>query len=345
MPAQWKAAAIGGGVLVLAVAAFLVLANRESALPGLGRVLGARTCPLTGEAPKDESVLDRPAVAVKIENAAVAYPLSGLEKADIVFEEAVEGGITRFMAIYHCRNTSKAGPVRSARLIDPAIMTPTTRLLAFSGANNPVLEALGDADVVTLTESDVGQAMRRIPRAGVTSEHTLYANTAKLRKLGTKRFDDPPPGDSYDFGEPAGRARRARRVTIDFSGATQIVYDFEDGRWLRSQAGEPFMSSSGTQIAADNVLVEEHKVVFSKTIVDVAGNPSIEIADPTGSGRAVLFRDGRAVAGRWIRESIEASVRFETRSGDPMVLKPGTTWVELVPSDRGEVKGSFSYER
>jgi hypothetical protein len=85
--------------------------------------------------------------------------------------------------------------------------------------------------------------------------------------------------------------------------------------------------------------------VFSKSIVDAAGNPSIEIADPTGSGRAVLFRDGRAIRGRWIRDSVEDAVRFETASGDPMVLKPGTTWVELVPSGKGDVKGSFSHEK
>jgi hypothetical protein len=345
MTAQWRLAVIGGGVLALALAAFFLLGSRDSGLPGLGRVLRAETCPLTGEEPRNEELLDRPAVAVKIENAAVAYPLSGLERADIVYEEAVEGGITRFMAVYHCGNTPKAGPVRSARLIDAAIMTPTTRLLAFSGANKPVLDALRRADIVMLQESDAGAAMSRIPRPGITSEHTLYANSAKLRKLGAKRFGDPPPGDSYSFGPLEGRSKRARRVTINFSGSTEVTYEHRDGQWLRSQNGEPFVVESGKQIAVDNVLLEEHEVNFSKSIFDVAGNPSIEIADPTGSGRALLFRDGRVIRGRWVRESIEGAVRFETRAGEVMILKPGTTWVELVPSAKGDVKGSFSYER
>jgi Protein of unknown function (DUF3048) N-terminal domain/Protein of unknown function (DUF3048) C-terminal domain len=343
MPAQWRAAAIGAGVLVAAAGAFFLLASRDSGVPGLGRVLGAKTCPLTGVEPDNESLLDRPALAVKVENAAVAYPLSGLEKADVVFEEAVEGGITRFMAIYHCRNTAKAGPVRSARLIDPAIMTPTTRLLAFSGGNRPVLEALRKAGIVMIQESDAGGGMRRIAREGVTSEHTLYADTAALRRLGSKKFDDSPPEGAFEFGDAAGASKRARRVTINFSGATQITYDYKGGRWLRSQNGARFMSSSGDRIGVDNVLVEVHEVVFSKTIVDVAGNPSVEIADPTGSGRAVLFRDGRAIRGRWVRPSIKEAVRFETRAGDAMTFKPGTIWVELVPSGKGDVKGSFSY--
>jgi hypothetical protein len=346
MTTQVKAVAVGAVVLLLALVAFFLLGGREDGVPGLASVLEPATCPLTGQEPRDESALDRPAVAIKVENAAVAYPLSGLENADIVYEEAVEGGITRFMAIYHCGGTSKAGPVRSARLVDAAIMTPTTRILAFSGANQPVLQALKKADIVMVQEGEAGPAMQRIPREGITSEHTLYADAGKLRRVAADRFSDAPPGDSYDFGDlPEDGARRARRVTINFSGATEISYVWSDGAWLRSQAGEPFMAESGEQISVDNVLIEEHEVNFSESIVDAAGNPSVEIDDVTGSGRAVLFRDGRAVRGRWIRESVEDAVRFETRSGDTMALDPGTTWIHLVPSDKGEVKGSFSFER
>ncbi|MFN2491106.1 MAG: DUF3048 domain-containing protein [Actinomycetota bacterium] len=345
MSTQWRAAAIAGGVAVVAVLAYLLLSGRGADVPVLGAVLEPKTCPLTGVEPKNESILERPAVAVKVENAAVAYPLSGLEKADIVYEEAVEGGITRFMAIYHCTDSRKAGPVRSARLVDPSIMTPTTRILAFSGANQPVLDALKKAEIVMITESEAGGAMQRVAREGITSEHTLYADATKVRKAGSKKFDDAPPGESYNFGALEGKAKKASTMTINFSGATTITYEWSEGAWHRSQSGAPFVAESGKQIAVDNVLIEEHEVDFSKTIVDVAGNPSIEIADRTGSGRAVLFRDGRAIAGRWERDSIEDAVRFETRSGDEMMLHPGNTWVELVPSDKGDVKGSFSYEK
>ena len=333
---------IGGGIAVLAVVVFVVL--RAEDVPVLGRFVQPKTCPLTGEEPKDEGILDRPAVAVKIENAAVAYPLSGLEKADIVYEEAVEGGVTRFMAIYHCADASKAGPVRSARAVDPAIMIPTTKILAFSGANEPVMEALGQNDVVVVDEDSADSAMRRIDRPGISLEHTLYANTAGTRKVGLKDFDEPPSGDGFEFGDLEGKTKKATTVQIVFSAATSITYEFQGGAYLRSQAGEPFVDESGDQIAVDNVLIEEHVVNFSDTIKDVAGNPSLEIADETGSGRAVLFRDGKAVVGTWNREELEGPVRFETKSGDTMLLTPGSTWIHLVPSQKGEIKGSFSYE-
>ncbi len=333
---------IGGGIAALAVVAFFLFGGAEN-VPGIRALVEPKTCPLTGEEPDDEAILDRPAVAVKIENASVAYPLSGLEKADVVYEEAVEGGVTRFMAIYHCTDAEKAGPVRSARAVDPAIMIPTTKILAFSGANEPVMQALGESDVVIVDEDSADSAMRRVERPGISLEHTLYANTAGSRKVGQKEFDEAPSGDGFEFGDTEGKTKKASTVQIDFSAATSITYEFQGGAYLRSQAGQPFVAETGKQISVDNVMIEEHEVNFSE-IKDIAGNPSLEIADETGTGRAVLFRDGRAIVGTWTREELEGTVRFETKSGDTMLLTPGSTWIHLVPSQEGDVKGSFSYE-
>lgn len=330
-------------VVALAGGAYVLLGGKDdiiSALPGGD----PPTCPLSGAEPRNDAVLERPAVAVKVENAPIAYPLSGLEDAEIVYEELVEGGVTRFMALYGCTDSRKVGPVRSARAIDPSIMTPATRILGFSGANKTVVDALDDAGIVQIEETQAGDAMQRIPREGLASEHTLYADTAKLRRVGAKRYDDAPPDDLYEFGDLEGDAKRAGSVTIEFSDVTTVSYEFRGGKWRRFQAGQPFVDDGGKQIAVDNVLVEEH-VVNESNIVDVTGTPSVEIGDVTGSGRAVLFRDGRVVTGRWVREDVEGAVRFETRSGDRMVFAPGTTWIHLVPNDQGDVKGSFSYER
>ncbi len=346
MTTRVQVAAAGVGIIVLAVAAFFLLSGRGPAIPGVIPGIGAPpTCPLSGEEPRDEALLDRPAVAIKVENAAVAYPLSGLEKAEVVYEELVEGGVTRFMAIYHCSDSSKVGPVRSAREIDPTIMTPTTRILGFSGANEPVLKALDEAEIVQVTETAAGDAMRRVPRAGLTSEHTLYASTPKIRQVGQKKYEDPPPRESYESGELSGGAKKAGSIEITFSSATTIDYKFKGGSYLRSQNGAAFETESGAQVAVDNVLIEEHEVELSKKIVDVAGNPSVVIADQTGSGRAVLFRDGRVVVGRWSRESVDAPVTFETKQGDKMLFAQGSIWIHLVPSDKGEVKGSFDYAK
>lgn len=305
---------------------------------------GPSICPLTGLKPPSDEATARPAIAVKIENNPVAYPLSGLQQAEIVFEEEVEGGATRFMALYHCTDSAKVGPLRSARTVDPAIMTPITRLLAAAGGNKIVLKALRKGDIISIDEKSAGKAMRRISRPGIAVEHTLYGSTSALRKKGQERFSDPPPAGLFEFGDLEGPARRARTITVNFSGSRTIEYRWGGSGWTRFEAGERFIVEGGKAIKVDNVIVEQHTVNRAKGLTDIAGNPSVEIVDVTGSGKAVLFRDGKAIVGRWHRASRDERVTFKTKSGEEMILHPGTTWIELVPSSKGDVKGSFSFK-
>ena len=347
MSGKAKAGIAAGGVLLLAVGSFFLLGGRDA--PLVGGIVDAidpepATCPLSGVEPEKEALIERPAVAVKVENTSIAYPLKGLDQAEIVYEELVEGGITRFLAMYHCTDAELAGPIRSARVVDPAIMTPTTYILAFSGANDHVFGRLDEAGIVQIEENAAGEAMQRV-ETGDSFEHTLFADTAAIRKLGRKDYNEPPPDDVYVFGDmPEGKFRKANEITIEFSGNTTVSYTFDTGKYYRYQGGEPFMADTGEQIAVENVLIEAHAVNLSN-VKDVAGTAGVEIADVTGSGKAVLFRDGRAIKGRWIRDAIEDPVRFETQDGETMVLKPGATWIHLVPNDKGEVKGSFSFAK
>lgn len=339
-----RAAGIGGGVLVLAAATFFLLGNRNgSPLENLGDIVDPEpaTCPLTGLEPRKESLLDRPAVAVKIENNPVAYPLSGLEDAEVVYEELVEGGLTRFMAIYHCTDAEKAGPVRSAREVDAAIMTPVTRILAAAGGNDHVRRVLTDADIVLIDEQTSGDAMQRIPRDGILIEHTLYADTTALRKVGRKEFDEVPPDDLRKFGDLEVKGKKAETISLEF-GTASSSYEWDGTKWLRFDEGQPLMSESGQQLSTQNVVIEEHDIDYS-AVTDVTGTASTVIKDVTGSGRAVFFRDGRAVKGTWERETVEGPVKFLTKKGDEVVFAPGTIWIELIPSNKGEAKGSFSY--
>lgn len=345
MSGKAKAGLAVGGVLAVALGSFFLLGGRDvKDIPIVGDAIdpAPATCPLSGVEPSKESVLSRPAIAVKIENSSVAYPLKGLESAEIVYEELVEGGITRFLAMYHCTDAELAGPIRSARVVDPAIMTPTTYILAFSGANDHVFGRLDEAGIIQIEENAAGSAMQRV-ETGASFEHTLFADTAAVRKLGRGEYSDPPPEDVYEFGDlPDGKFKKANEIELVFSGGTTVSYKFDTGKYYRYQAGEPFMSDTGDQIAVDNVLIEMHTVNLSGP-TDVAGTAGTEIADVTGSGKAVLFRDGVAVKGTWIREAIEDPVRFQTEDGGTMILKPGTTWIALLPNNKGEAKGSFDF--
>jgi Protein of unknown function (DUF3048) N-terminal domain/Protein of unknown function (DUF3048) C-terminal domain len=315
-------------------------------------VVEPAVCPLTGRRPTRDSILDRPALALKIENLPSAYPDSGLEKADIVFEEPVEGGLTRFVAVYHCGDAAKAGPVRSARPIDPVLIRPMTRLLADGGGAPGDLNALRKAKIFSISggaprphEILAGGAMRRISRPGMAYEHTLYANTAALRKLGEKHFGSPPPDGIFNFGEPEAVGKKAHSITVNYQNATIVNYHWRHGMWMRYEGSEPFVTGAGKQLGFQNVLVLQYKIDLSKTDVDVLGNGAPVIRNPTGTGKAFLFRDGHAVKGRWTRKSLKDPMTLETKSGQDMVLHPGHTIIEVLPNNKGQIEGKLSFKK
>ncbi|MGI8775275.1 MAG: DUF3048 domain-containing protein [Actinomycetota bacterium] len=300
------------------------------------------TCPLTGEKARPRMNLDRPAVALKIENSPQARPQSGLESADLVYEEVVEGGITRFMAIFHCGSVAQAGPVRSARFDDPKIAKPFTTLLAYSGGNAIVEAELAERGLVTVDEDTPGEALYRVPE-GVFELHNLFADIPRLRRLAQRADVDAPP--SLKFGDLQQGARRARSVSLNFLATNTIEYRWSGNAWQRFEASAPFMTAGGEQLEVTNLIVQEVTVNDSTTIRDVAGNPSPDI-DLYSSGKALLFRDGKVVRGRWKTDDKGEATTFTTRkTGEDFVLAPGNTWIELVPSPAGSVKGSFSFTK
>ena len=297
-------------------------------------------CPLTGEDPPKGLDMARPAVALKIENSPDSRPQTGLDQADIVYEEIVEGGITRFMAIYHCHDVAEGGPVRSARFDDPKIAKPFTRIIAFSGANQIVLNELSKQKVIGLDERNASGPLFRVP-PGSTDVHSVFGNTVRLRKLGLRKKGKigPPKNSYFEFGDLPDGAKKAKSVTLNFNPSNEITWRWKNNKWVRSEAGVPFNSSGGEQIGTPNLLVQEIDVSDSTTITDVAGNPSPDI-DLNGKGRAFLFRDGQVIRGTW--KANKAGVpSFETSRGEPFTFEIGSTWIELLPSKKGNVQGSI----
>lgn len=296
------------------------------------------TCPLTGKPPPKGVDLERPAVAVKIENSPQARPQHGLQNADLVFEEIVEGGITRFMAIYHCGKAKDAGPVRSARFDDPKIARPFTRVLAYSGSNGLVDKELQKRKMVLLNELNQRGAFFRVP-LGTILVHNLFVRTEVLRTDDRVKKVDPPRDDVFIFGDVQSGAKKARSVRVNFNASITIEYKWEGRMWKRYEDGA-FMTNTGKQIAVPNVLIQQVDVNNSRRLVDVAGNASPKL-DLTGKGKALLFRDGKVIKGTW--EMKNGRPFYRTASGDDFVFATGPIWVELVPSKKGEVKGSVAF--
>jgi hypothetical protein len=330
-------------VVLAAVVALVVLALTGNAPAPIQAIVDKATgkptpCPLTGTLRTGgKDALVRPLIAVKVENTDAAYPLAGLERADVIYEEPVEGSITRFAAFFQCKDAGRVGPVRSARTTDPKILLQSSDapILAYSGANPTVANALDKAGIVSYTEISANAAYVR--DGARSAPHNLFVSLKKLYVLAKKsgaEFSLPDPIFRFDEAVPSP-SRRRTSASVAFSPSNIVDWAWSKGRWVRLLAGEPMLSESGAPIAVDNVVIQE-VVVTASNIVDVAGYPSPDVK-LVGEGRAWILRDGRLVIGRWRRPSLGDVTVFETKAGDEIALAPGTTFVQLVPKDGGEV--------
>jgi hypothetical protein len=323
-------------LLVAVVVGFVLSGSKNPVTSAINRLTGNSTtppapCPLTGLAPRGgKAVPQRPVLAIKVENTSEAYPLAGLDRADVVYEELVEGGITRFMAVYQCSDSTRVGPVRSARTTDPGLLVQygAHPLLAYSGGQRAVVDLVNKSGTIGLTETSAAGALRR--DTARVAPHNLFGNTRSLyaaAKRSSKNEGAPDP--LFTFGTQMQRGKTVRGAQIGFSSGSTAAWSWSGGRWVRLHDGAPMKLDDGAPIEADNVLIQQVVVAPGK-LVDVLGNPSPDVT-LTGSGKAWLLRDGKVVTGRWQRDTLDDPTVIRTRAGDTFVLKPGQTWVELAP--------------
>lgn len=285
--------------------------------------------PLTGvEVHDDPELLERPVLAVKIENTPAASPQAGLDAADVVFEENVEGGVTRFLALFHSHIPERAGPVRSARFVDTGVVRGFDAALVYSGARDEVDRALAAAGIELLTEGDPGFA--RDP--GRSAPHNLFADLRQLVDLAAAAGVPPAEPTGWEWAGDAPSGGDGDEVEVAMSGAvrTQWRYDPAAGVYRRSQNGTATTVTGSGEIGAANVVVLASDV-HTGGCCDSAGGAYVE-TDPVGEGRAVLLRDGRWYEGRWRKDAADAQYELTDPDGDPLVLAPGPTWIHLAPA-------------
>lgn len=291
--------------------------------------------PLTGLEDTDPAA--RPALAVKIENSAQARPQTGLAEADIVWEEMVEGGITRFNAVYHSQLPPSVGPIRSVRPMDAAIVAPLGGPQVISGGQRLFLEDVAAAGVQLISHDGGGDGFERNPDR--RAPHNLYGSPEVFVEQAESQDPPPPQLEMAATPEEATASlagEPATAVALTFPAASPgWTWDEESGAWLRDESGEPALAASGEQLTTTNVVVLRVEIVAS------AGRDQSGDAVPetvlVGEGDALVASGGQVIETTWRKSSPQDPVELQSADGAPVLLAPGTTWIELVPSDRGDV--------
>lgn len=298
-----------------------------------GAPVDANRAPLTGLAL--EAPVNRPALVVKIDNAPKARPQFGIAQADMVIEEGVEGGITRFATVFHSRDAGSVGPVRSARSTDIHLATPLQRpLYAYSGAAPGIEAMLNRSPFVNVGIGRLPGAYRR--ERSRPSPYNLFSSTQALFAAAPAGATNPKP--LFDIGgadeKPAGEP--VKKLTLAWVGRvrTDVTWTWEPN-WKRVQNGTPHVDAGGGAITPRNIVVLFVKYEDTGSR-DNSGEPVPE-AKLIGEGDAWVLRDGTLVRGKWRKPSEEAPIKLLDAQGKDVRLLPGQTWVELPAPGMGSV--------
>ena len=284
--------------------------------------------PLTGLPVTDPAAAGRPALVVKIDNNEKARPQSGLNEADIVFEEIVEVQ-TRFAAVFHSQVADPVGPIRSGRTQDIDLLGSfNAPMFMWSGGNAAVTRAIEDSDLVNLNaqHSNVYAAAGFFRSDDRPAPHDLYASTSAAWGSLTPEGAGPPPQQfSYlaDGDEAVGEA--AAGCIGDMDGlAVGWTFDEASGTYLRTTNGEPHTDAlSGGQVSTENVVV---------LYVDYRPSPADATspeAQTVGSGEAWVVTGGVLIRGTWTRVDRLSGFVLNDSSGQLIALAPGRTFIEL----------------
>ncbi|AXE90074.1 Putative lipoprotein YerB precursor [Streptomyces sp. Go-475] len=264
----------------------------------------------------------RSVLAVKIDNARAARPHTGVDAADVVYVEQVEGGLSRLMAVYATKVPKTVGPVRSARESDLELLRQFDRpTLAFSGAQKKLLPLIDRAPLRAETPGSTPDAFFR--DSGRPAPYNLF--------LRPERLVPETPGQSalttgFRYGSaPAGGTATASQ-TVRYPAA-RFTFTWSDARdrWLVGMDGAPATTADGKRMAAATIVVQ-YVTVRESAFRDFLGN-NTPYTETVGSGKAKVLRDGRAYDVNWKRAEAADGTAFTTGDGTPVNFAKGQVWV------------------
>ncbi|HQV56701.1 MAG TPA: DUF3048 C-terminal domain-containing protein [Ilumatobacteraceae bacterium] len=286
--------------------------------------------PLTGLPVTNPLVALRAALVIKVSNDPQARPQTGINQADIIFE-AWGAGPTRFATVWHSQDAAEVGPIRSGRTQDVALVGSLNGpLFACSGGNARVVAALRNSDLLLLPE---GTGPGWHTAHGRHRPHATYNDTQSL--WSNAQFGHPTPVQQFAYRDVDAEAAGEPMSGVDVKIQTVKVswrWDPAAGLYLRDQDGRPHMLSDGTQVSTENVVI-----MWTDYQPSPADARSPE-ATSLSRGEAIFFTGGKMIEGTWERLNREQPFLFHDAAGEPVLLQPGRTFIEMTNSGRGDFR-------
>lgn len=313
---------------------------------------------LDGTEVADDATANKYPLGIIVENHIDARPQAGLDKASIVYEAIAEGGITRFLSIFSSHEADKVGPIRSARTYFVDWAEGYNAYLAHVGGNYDALEQIPTDKVLDLDQFKYPTPYWRDNSLKVSSEHTMFSSTIKLReqanKLGytptsnyrTYKFekvktdsDNITNSDKSDAlstvqeTSATTSSEAASDINVLFSSANynvNFVYDKDANKYKRKLSGKVQLDrESKEEIAPTNLIVMTVKRSPTKTKINEDGWNMTTI----GEGEAKFFLNGTVITGKWSKKSKTDREIFYDSEGKEITFSRGQFWICVIPPD------------
>ena len=289
------------------------------------------TYPLTG-LPIPGGPPQRGALSVKIDNVDGAFPQSGLNHADIVWEELVEGGQTRLFVTYHSQDVDPVGPIRSARPVDADLLAGLGGgVFAYSGAAPGEIAPVQEHSGATLLSNDDGVPAFYRDSSNHVAPHNVFSSTNALWAAGTEAGAPPTqPTPQFTYGPATGRPVTTVKYTMGRLMHGEWHWNPTGSVYERDQNDTQDVLADGSRVTTNNVFIMSVGVTGTG-VFDVTG-----AEDPLpvviGEGQCWLLRGGGMIDCKWSRPDVKKPPVVTDVQGHVLPFQPGRTWVELLPN-------------
>ena len=271
-----------------------------------------------------------PVLAVKIDDTNAAHPQIGLEDADVVYIEQVEGGLTRLAAIFSSVIPERVGPVRSARISDIDILAQYGRVaFAYSGAQRKLLPVIDAANLQNLGAQAQPPSIyttdpNRVPPVAMVLRADLL-----MAKVVEKNYQVASAKNvGWSFGDAPQGGKPTQSVIMRWPAARYSAeWSESESRWLLSHNSKSNVADSGVILGPTTLVIQMVSITDSE-YGDKFGGVT-PLSQTVGSGRGFILRDGKTFAALWNRASEGEGTTWALKDGSEVNFAPGQIWVAL----------------
>ncbi len=273
---------------------------------------------------------DGPILVVKIDDTAAAHPQAGLEDADVVYIEQVEGGLTRLAAVFSSKIPDVIGPVRSARISDIELLEQYGRVaFAYSGAQSKLLPVIAEANLENLGAQRQGRDIYANDPARLAPTAMMLQAKVLMSKVAAQASAIAISKNiGWNFSEKVETGTAISAVKVSWPASSyDATWSKSQKRWLLSNRGLPDLAASGIHLGPTTFVIQLVSITPSEYFDKVGG--VTPFSETVGSGKGFILRDGLAIQALWNRPTAQSGTSWTLPTGEEILFAPGQIWVAL----------------